>query len=306
MTIIAQRLDIPVEGGMLRVLRFGDGPNLVIGLHGIAASGMVWRVVARQLPPGWALVAPDLRGRGESDRVPGPYGFRRHVADLHRVIQHLGARRVALAGHSIGAYVALLAGARHPGLFHRVVLVDGGLPLPVPAGADIDQMLSAILGPVLSRLRETFPSRQSYLDFWRAHPAFADAWTDDVEAYVSYDIAGPPGALRARALEAAVRHDGRDLLTGGMVVEAALRGVTIPALLLTAPNGMDGTPPGLVREPMAAHWRGQVPSLGVEAVKGSNHYTILLQPEAAATVAERLVDQASWPANWSAPKEREP
>ncbi len=61
-----QTLDLPVSDGTLRALRFGDGPRTIVAAHGITASGMSYRTVARYLPPEWCLVAVDLRGRGGS------------------------------------------------------------------------------------------------------------------------------------------------------------------------------------------------------------------------------------------------
>jgi pimeloyl-ACP methyl ester carboxylesterase len=46
----------------------------VIALHGITASARSWPVVARALPSDWTLLAPDLRGRGASARLPGQQG----------------------------------------------------------------------------------------------------------------------------------------------------------------------------------------------------------------------------------------
>src|SRR5205814_106953 len=75
-------VDVPVEGGTLRVLRFGTGPRLAVAVHGISASGMSFGAVARHLPDGWSLAAPDLRGRGGSAGLPGPYGMDRHAEDF--------------------------------------------------------------------------------------------------------------------------------------------------------------------------------------------------------------------------------
>jgi lipase len=294
MSIVAERMDVPVEGGTLRALRFGAGPNLAVGVHGITGSGMAWQAVARHLPEDWTLVAPDLCGRGHSGDL-GPYGLRRHAEDVARVVERFPAGTAVVAGHSMGAYVALLATAQHPDRLHRLLLIDGGLPLPVPDGADTDQMLAAILGPALTRLQQTFASERAYLDFWRDHPALTDAWNADVEAYVRYDLTGPPGAMRSRVAEPAVRQDGRDLLTGGLRFERAFQALTAPALLLTAPRGMLGQPPGLIREPMVAHWQRQLPRLRTELIDDANHYTILLEPKAAATVAQRIADVATWP-----------
>src|ERR1700685_436852 len=130
-------LNVPVDGGDLRVLLWGNGKRGGVAVHGITASAMSWQAVARHMPSTWTLAAPDLRGRGHSRDLPGPYGLDRHVADVTAVLRHFGGRPV-LAGHSMGAYAALLARDLQPGLVRRLVLVDGGLPLPVPEGADLD------------------------------------------------------------------------------------------------------------------------------------------------------------------------
>src|SRR5215470_9057115 len=158
-----ETLDIAVPDGTLRALRFGDGPRSVLAAHGITASAMSWRAVARALPPEWQLVAVDLRGRGGSADAPGPYGMDRHADDLIAIAEGL-SRPIVLSGQSMGAYPALRAAVRRPDLFTKLVLVDGGLPLPLPPGIDPDAALSAVVGPAIARLAMTFESEQAYLD----------------------------------------------------------------------------------------------------------------------------------------------
>jgi pimeloyl-ACP methyl ester carboxylesterase len=298
---VSHELDIPVDGGNLRALRFGDGPRLAVAVHGITASAMSFAAVARHLPDGWSLIALDLRGRGGSAGLPGPFGMDRHAADIHRTAEHLGAGPLVLVGQSMGAYAALRAAATRPDLYERLVLIDGGLPLPVPEGADLDQLLDATVGPAIARLRQTFPSEQAYLDFFRAHPALSEAWTGDIEAYVRYDVTGPPDEVRSRVDEAAVREDGRDLLANAETFGADLAKLAVPALLLTAPRGMFGQAPGLLPPALVAHWRAQAPHLHTELVEDTNHYTILFAEPAAALLARRITDQTSWPAPVTAP-----
>ncbi len=234
MTLDHEELDVALPDGTLRVLRWGRGPQAALAVHGITASAAAWQPVARSLPAGWSLFAVDLRGRGHSAGLPGPYGFDRHVTDLVTAAGQLGLDRPVLAGHSLGGYVALLAATRHPDRFGGLLLVDGGLPRPLPDGADPDAVLNATLGPALARLRETFPSATAYFDFWRAHPALKDAWNSDIEDYLRYDLTGPAGALRSRVVEEAARTDGRELLGGTAMFGAALRTLPGPARLLTA------------------------------------------------------------------------
>jgi pimeloyl-ACP methyl ester carboxylesterase len=286
---------VPVPGGDLAVARWGDGPRVVVAAHGITASSLSWRAVARHLDGETiTLYAPDLRGRGASAGVSGPFGLRRHAADLLAVADHLELVRPVLSGQSLGAFVAVLAAAARPGLAERVVLVDGGLPFPAPAeGVDPELVLDLALGPALQRLGEAYPSLDAYFDFWRRHPAIGDDWNDDIEAYLSYDVVkGDDGLLRSRVSSEAVRADGRDLLTDPAPVGDALRALRDPVHLLRAPRGMFGEPPGLQPDELVAAWSPQISRFTDEIVDGTNHYTILMGRGAAA-VAAALAGPAS-------------
>jgi pimeloyl-ACP methyl ester carboxylesterase len=286
-------LDVPVDGGGLRVIQWGTGRRVAVAVHGITASAMSWQAVARQMPPGWTLAAPDLRGRGASAHLPGPYGLERHAADVTAVLRHFGGSgaRPVLAGHSMGAYVALLARDAHPSLSRRLVLVDGGLPLPVPDGVDPEVALEATIGPAIARLRQTFPSTEAYLDFWRAHPALAGHWTADIEAYARYDLTGEAPSMRSRVAVAAVSPDSRDVMADKPFADALGR-LTQPTPLLTAPAGFLGEPPPFLPPELVAVWAERVPQLRPQLVPDVNHYTILYDKRAAATVARAITTVA--------------
>jgi pimeloyl-ACP methyl ester carboxylesterase len=192
----------------------------------------------------------------------------------------------------MGAYVSVLAAAERPDLFDRVVLVDGGVPLPLPEGADPDDVLAATLGPALERLRTTYPSVEAYVEFFRAHPALGPSWDDTIEDYVRYDALETSSGVRSRALDEAVRADGRDLLLAGPVLDEGLRGTRLPTTLLVAPAGMFGQPPGLLPADAVAAYDAAVPVLTVETVADTNHYTILFRAEAARRVAEIVTAEA--------------
>ncbi len=81
--------------------------------------------------------------------LPGSKGVRSHAEDLCLAAEQLdpsGSGEMVLAGHSMGAYVALLAVDARPDLFRRLVMVDGGVPLPLPEGMDPDEVLAAAWG----------------------------------------------------------------------------------------------------------------------------------------------------------------
>lgn len=271
---------IPVAGGELTVRVWGDGPRTVLALHGITANHLAWRAVADRIPPGIRVVAPDLRGRGDST-APGPYGMAAHAADGIAVLDALGVDTAVVAGHSMGGFVALVLADLFPARVSRLVLVDGGPPLPMPPGDTDDERIEAVIGPAATRLAMRFASVEEHRDFWRRHPALGD-WTPDIESYVDYDLTGTPPELASKVSADAVRADSVDTFAG-----TALRGawerLRHDAVLLRAEYGMLGAKPALYPDPEVLADR-----LPVRTVDGTNHYTILLGGAGATAVAAHL------------------
>ncbi len=72
----------------------------------------------------------------------GRAGLDAHARDLIAVLDALGVERAVVVGHSMGAFVALVLGDLYPERVSRVVLVDGGLPLDLPAGLSTDDVIT--------------------------------------------------------------------------------------------------------------------------------------------------------------------
>jgi len=287
--------DVPVDGGTLRVGEWGpdDCDNTaptVIAVHGITASHLAWAPIA-QACPRVRLIAPDLRGRGRSAGLPGPFGMARHAADLEAVIEALELPSAILVGHSMGGFVAVVAARLYPDRFSQVLLVDGGLPLAVPEGISSQDLLEATLGPAAARLSMTFPDRTAYQEFWMRHPAFAgEQWSQAVVDYANYDLTGAEPTLRPSASLEAVKQDSLDLWGGGVVLEALfeLAGLRKPVALLTAPRGLLNEEPGLYSPGEIERWRTELPAVTIRQVPDVNHYTIVLGAAGAGAVAREL------------------
>jgi pimeloyl-ACP methyl ester carboxylesterase len=215
--------------------------------------------------------------------------MRAHADDLVAVLDHLDLERAVLAGHSMGAYVATSAATRSPDRWSHVVLVDGGLALPLPRGVEPEAMLAGVLGPALARLEMTFASRDDYHAFWRAHPALveAGAWNDDTEAWLDHDLVGTAPELRSAAALEAVRFDGTELLTDEGV-RRAFHDLRQPTVLLRAPRGLLNQVPPLLPDELVDPLRGSWPVRLEMLVADTNHYSILLAPRGARTVASHL------------------
>ena len=281
--------DVPVSGGSLHVGRWGDGDRIVVAAHGITGNHRSWQGVARALAPDISLVAPDLRGRGSSTKLPSPFGMRAHADDLVAVLDHLSLDHAVLAGHSMGAYVATTAATADPERWTSVVLVDGGVALPLPSGVEPDAMLAGVLGPALERLEMTFDDRDAYHAFWRAHPAFSEpgAWNEDTEAWLDHDLIATDSGLGSSAAIDAVRFDGTELLVD-RDVRHAFHDLTQPAVLLRAPRGLLNQVPPLLPDELIDPLRDRWPIRLEMLVEDTNHYSILLAPRGAKAVARHL------------------
>lgn len=96
-------------------------------LHGLAATGHVWDLVAPLLEDSSRTVALDLHGHGRSDKPDGDYAFSRIGADLVSVLDAIHFEHPVIAGHEWGANVALWIAAYHSDLPAGLILIDGGL-----------------------------------------------------------------------------------------------------------------------------------------------------------------------------------
>jgi pimeloyl-ACP methyl ester carboxylesterase len=264
----------------------------VVAVHGITSSSRNWLAVARDLDGRVALAAVDLRGRGASNGLPGPYGLAAHERDVLAVLDGLGLERAVLAGHSLGAYVVARVAAEHPERVSAAVLVDGGLRIPGTENADPDVFLDAFLGPALARLRMRFENREQYRDFWRAHPALASSDVEDADivAYADYDLVGDEPDLRSSVSEDAVREDGADLFAQGGDAQR----LSVPATMLVAPRGLLDDPRPMHPLPLAREWEAGAPeSRRVIEVPDVNHYTIALGARGARAVADAIAAAAA-------------
>lgn len=283
---------VPVAGGDLHV-GVWDAPDphapTIVAIHGVTSSHLAWELLAEALP-GVRVIAPDLRGRGRSNGLVGPAGMASHSDDLAAVFAALELGRALVVAHSMGAFVAVSFAARHPELVSRLLLVDGGLPLDAPVGLSPDELVAAILGPTAARLNLRFDDVAAYLDFWRAHPAFVDAWTPELEHYLAYDLVPDGDRLRPATAYATTVEDTIDQNLAPAIADA-LAALTRPTTLITVPLGLQNEPPGLYAEAYLAGILAANPDITHERWPGLNHYTVVLSRAGAERLAGAVTAQ---------------
>jgi len=96
---------VPVNGAKLHVARMGSGPPLLL-LHGWPEFWLTWEPVMLRLADRFEMIAPDLRGFGDSDKPSGPFGGKEQGADMIALLDALGLERVGVVAHDVGGAVA--------------------------------------------------------------------------------------------------------------------------------------------------------------------------------------------------------
>lgn len=121
--------DLEVEPGVTIHYRIGgEGPPLLL-LHGNPLTHVSWHKIADQLAERFTVVAPDLRGYGDSS-APEPveghtnYSFRAMAQDQVTLMRELGFERFAVAGHDRGARTAHRMCLDHPEVITRAAYLD--------------------------------------------------------------------------------------------------------------------------------------------------------------------------------------
>ncbi len=287
--IPAEQFEVPVTGGALALYKYGaptSGGRPVLLIHGVTSSNRAWQLISRELiTKGYIPYAVDLRGRGRSADLPGPYGMASHAADMAAVIDFLGLKSIDVIGHSMGAFVAVALQGLYPERVANLALLDGGISLPLPPGMTVEQVMPFILGPALARLAMTFESKDSYREYWKVQPAFNRGWSTSLDEYADYDLRGEAPALRPSTTAAAVEEDSRDLF-GTDLINSTLSGLPKRVLMMRATRGLQNEGEGLYPMAVLDAVLPQYPKIELVTIDDTNHYDIALDNFGAVKVVE--------------------
>lgn len=135
---------IEANGLRFHVQDEGAGTPVVL-LHGFPDTSDLWRhQVPALVGAGYRAVAPDLRGRGRSERPPAvaDYALRRVVEDVAGIMDALGFERAHVVGHDWGAAVAWLLASSMPQRVDRLVTISVGFP-GAAAKPDLEELQKA-------------------------------------------------------------------------------------------------------------------------------------------------------------------
>jgi pimeloyl-ACP methyl ester carboxylesterase len=280
---------VQLPGGRLAYRRAGVGPPLLL-IHGWGGSSRHWLGAFATLAERHDLIAPDLPGFGASPPPPGPVTLATLTAAALGLIDALGLPTLAVAGHSLGAAVALLAAAARPGQVARLALASFGLPrspseaaamaglhAQMRAGASLWAPWLSLWGPWLAATR---PLREAA---WATPPLPALLAGPMVHRVADL----PPAALALGAADLAAM-DARAAVeavatTGDPSVVAAAGEVRAPALVVSGRHDRIFPPDA------ALALQGALAGAGLVMLERCGHVPMVEAPAAFyATLAEFL------------------
>ena len=116
-----------VNDVMIHYVIAGQGEPVVL-LHGWPQTWYEWRKIIPALAARYTVIAPDMRGIGDSSRPVSGYDKRTVADDIYQLVRKLGHEKIFLVGHDWGGPVAYAYAVAHPADVRKLVILDVGIP----------------------------------------------------------------------------------------------------------------------------------------------------------------------------------
>ena len=185
-----------VNGIQLHYVIGGQGDPVVL-LHGWPQTWYEWRHVMPALAKNYTVIAPDLRGLGDSSKPTTGYDGKTVAEDIHQLVAQLGFKDSFLVGHDLGALVAFSSASAHPDEVRRLVILD--VPITGIGQALNSTRLWHIPFHMVRDIPETLVEgkEREYLTWFYSNYSYNPAaiTKEDIDEYVSHYSA--PGGMRA-------------------------------------------------------------------------------------------------------------
>ncbi len=197
MTIQLEHHAALANGVRIHYVRAGQGDPVVL-LHGFPQTWYMWRKIIPELARHYTVIAPDLRGFGESSKPIDGYDKRTVAEDIYQLVRGLGFEKIYLVGHDLGGPAAYAYACAHPDDVRRLVILDVEITIDRATAAEYFTRLfhlSFHAEPDIAVALVAGRERVYLTHFYRKcyNPgAFSHA---DIDEYIAAFSA--PGALRA-------------------------------------------------------------------------------------------------------------
>lgn len=234
----------------------GRGKPVVL-LHGWPQTWFEWRRIIPALAERYTVIAPDMRGLGDSSRPMSGYDKRTVAHDIYQLVRKLGFEEICLVGHDWGGPVAYAYACAHPADVHRLVILDVTIPGELWERFPQITRKGGIWHLAFHNVRDLPEAlvagrERMYLSWFYRSVAYNPAAISEAEIDEYVRCYSAPGAMRAgfeyyRAIFTDIDHN----------KENAKTKLTMPVLALGGERGFRNSPLHSMRE-LATNVRGGV------------------------------------------------
>jgi pimeloyl-ACP methyl ester carboxylesterase len=123
-----QSLTADVHGVNIHYLKGGEGKKLLVLLHGFGETSHMWVPFFQEFGADYTVIAPDIRGLGDSSRPASGYDKKTAAVDIRELVNSLGYESIDLVGHDIGLMVAYAYAAQYPSEVGKLALLEAPIP----------------------------------------------------------------------------------------------------------------------------------------------------------------------------------
>jgi pimeloyl-ACP methyl ester carboxylesterase len=250
----------------INVVQIGRGRDTLVLVHGLGENLHSWGELPEDITASHTIVAVDLRGHGDSDWDPrGEYHLDKFVSDLTTIIDRLAIRTFTIAGHSLGANIALEIACLRRSQVQKLVLVEFKLD------DTADEVRKFAMEQFAAQFR-VHDSLSAYNALLQQQRPLADPAA--LLHYSNNSVRPQPGGGYQVKCDPALRHfyDSTER-NGAQQRRIAIARLSCPFLLVRG-SGSALVPPAAAREIVKL-----APHAQLSLVKGAGHAVMLDRPQ---------------------------
>lgn len=263
----------------LSYLEWNQGQEPLLLLHGLADNALVWSSLGDYLVADYHIVAPDMRGHGESSKPQEDYSFESAIADLEALMDRLGWSSAHVVSHSWTGKLAAIWARQNPERLRSIILVD---PIFIWKMPSVFKLTFPLLYRVLPFLKSMGPFA-SYEEAEQQAQQLSQyqGWTDLHQQVFQAGIEQKPDGTWGSKFTIAARDR---IFEDVMRVAGLTQPIYLPTLFVQPQKGVNRQDWQL--KPYKTHLK----NLSICQVPG-NHWPFLTQPEAFNQTVEAFLKQ---------------
>lgn len=248
-------------------LEWNQGKTPLLLLHGMADHGLVWHKLGDSLQENYHIIAPDLRGHGNSSKPETGYFTEDIIKDLEALINYLGWTKLHILAHSWSAKFVPIWVTKNPNIFQSMILVDPFYINKLPNWIKISFPLLYKVLPFL-KMTGDFPSYEFAENLAKTLKQY-QGWSEFQQAVFNYSIRQNDKNIWSSKFAIQARDE---IFTDVMLKAGLTQKLNIPTLFIQPEKGLNRS--NFQIQP----FKDYLPNLTIKKVP-SNHWAFLVEPE---------------------------